>query len=55
MSISLLLRLIPWSLVVDVVMAVLKMVVEDSDNEIDDSIFDITKKVLDKAEADTPD
>jgi len=55
MSISLLLRLIPWSLVVDVVMAVLEMVVEDSDNEIDDSIFDITKKVLDKAEADTPD
>ena len=55
MSISILLRLIPWSLVVDVVMAVLEMVVEDSDNEIDDSIFDITKKVLDKAEADTPD
>tara|TARA_R110001632_G_scaffold130176_1_gene244305 strand:+ start:658 stop:825 length:168 start_codon:yes stop_codon:yes gene_type:complete len=55
MSISILLRLIPWSLVVDIVMAVLEMVVEDSDNEIDDSIFDITKKVLDKAEADTPD
>jgi len=55
MNISLLLRLIPWSLVVDVVMAVLEMVVEDSDNDIDDSIFDITKKVLDKAEVDSPD
>lgn len=55
MSISILLRLIPWSLVVDIVMAVMEMVVEDSDNEIDDSIFDITKKVLDKAEADAPD
>jgi len=55
MSISLILKLIPWSLVKDIVFAVLDMVVEDSENEFDDAIIHAAKKSLDKAESNHPD
>jgi len=55
MSVSMLLKLMPWSLVRKVVMHVLEMVVDSTSNEIDDSIFDIVDNVLGDAEEAHPD
>jgi hypothetical protein len=55
MNVALILKLIPWSMVKSVVFAVLDMIVEDSDNEIDNTILEVAKKTLGKAECEHPD
>ena len=55
MSIAMILKWMPWSVVRSVVMGVLKMVVESTDNDIDDSIFDIVDGVIGDAESEHPD
>lgn len=55
MNVALILKLVPWSLVKDIVFAVLEMVVEDTDNDLDNTIVDAAKKSLDKAEKEHPD
>ena len=55
MNVALILKLIPWSLVKNVVFAVLEMVVEDTENEFDDTIIEAAKKTLTKAEDEHPD
>ena len=55
MSVKLILQLMPWSLVRKIVLAVLEMVVESTENEIDDSIFEIVESILGGAEELHPD
>jgi hypothetical protein len=52
---TMVLKWMPWSLVRDVVMGVLKMVVEDSDNKLDNELLDIVEGVIGKAECEHPD
>jgi len=55
MNVSLILKLLPWNLVYKVAMAVIEMVVEDSENEHDDKLFEVVEKVLNKASSEHPD
>ena len=55
MNVALILKLIPWTLVKDVVFAVLELVVDDTDNDFDNTIVDAAKKSLEKAEIEFPD
>ena len=55
MNVSLILKLLPWNLVYDVVMSVIEMVIEDSENEHDDKLFEVVENVLNKASSEHPD
>ncbi len=55
MSIGILLKLLPWNLVGKVVLGVIELVVEDTDNEYDDALVDVVNDVLAKAEDKHPD
>ena len=52
---NIVLALMPWSLIRKIVMAILEMVVESTDNDVDDTILDIVSGVIDDAEIDEPD
>ncbi len=55
MNVAMILKMVPWKWVIEIAMEVVSMVVEDTDNELDDTIVDAFKNTLGKAEEAHPD
>ena len=55
MDIGMILKLIPWSFVSDIMIEVVKLVVDDEDNDFTDDLHDAVKNTLKKAEDNHPD
>lgn len=55
MNVGMILKFLPWNLIGEVVIAVLEMVVESTDNEYDDKLIDTVNDMLNRAEEDHPD
>ena len=52
---SMLIAALPWSTIRSIVLGIMEKVVESTDNNYDNTLFDIVSGVLDKEEKDSPD
>jgi len=55
MSISWILKLMPWHHIADIVLEVIQLVIDDEDNDFQDDLKTAVSKTIDKAKGNHPD
>ncbi len=52
---DIILAIMPWSIIRQVAVAVIKLIIADSDNKYDDELLNTVENIIDGAELDSPD